>query len=212
MVAACQIISIIILQTINRWFSPDCVLRTVLIYNLSTTQWHMTLWHLTLWKSDAWHYDTVTHDTMTQWHYDTVTHDTMTQWQMTLWHSDTVTHNTMTQVFIVCATKINLSQVGMVDAHQRLVKGLWLCLWELWHSIINANNGVRNSHKRWLIKYQLIYKINNKLKRFTSRGKSRVYPVYPWIQPKIKRKSIFITIIQLGKGKWWLETILMFLD
>ena len=30
---------------------------------------------------------------------------------------------------------------------------------------------------------------------------------------KIEKKSIFITItIQLGKIKWWLETILMFLD
>ena len=27
-----------------------------------------------------------------------------------------------------------------------------------------------------------------------------------------KWKQIFINIIQLGKGKWWLETILMFLD
>ena len=29
---------------------------------------------------------------------------------------------------------------------------------------------------------------------------------------KIEIKLIFITIIQLRKGKWWLETILMFLD
>ena len=36
------------------------------------------------------------------------------------------------------------------------------------------------------------------------RGGSRVYAVYPWIQSywgKNERRSIFITIIQLGKGE-----------